>query len=226
MSMKAVQATRTKPKKLATAEQERDWRLLREDDGGPEAVGTLHQNRERDDAFAEIAISKITAASKLELREQTKLSAQDDLRLRDEVSDVCLDSLPVPAVQYRRGSGHCVGKARSAERSSRMSAIKTAAGFGGNVVDAAPMLYGMVNLDGPNRTAKKMTVGNLIRELQAHPTDALALISSDEEGNQYKHLYNVIDGKFGEDEDDADDDRFEGHGLKVGDPYVIIWPHG
>jgi hypothetical protein len=75
-------------------------------------------------------------------------------------------------------------------------------------------------------TAKKMTVGDLIRDLQAYPTDALALISSDEEGNQYKHLYNVIDGKFGEDEDDADDDRFEGHGLKVGDPYVIIWPHG
>jgi hypothetical protein len=88
-----------------------------------------------------------------------------------------------------------------------------------------PMLYGM-NVDGPNRTAKKMTVGDLIRELQTYPADALTLISSDEEGNHYKHLYNVIDGKFGEDEDDADDDRFEGHDLKVGDSYVVIWPHG
>jgi hypothetical protein len=84
--------------------------------------------------------------------------------------------------------------------------------------------YGM-RVDGPNCTRKMMTVGDLIRELQALPSDALALISSDEEGNQFKHLYNVLDGVFGEDEDHADDDRFEDHGLKVGDKYVIIWPH-
>ncbi len=86
-------------------------------------------------------------------------------------------------------------------------------------------LYGM-NSEGPNHTTKKMTVGDLIRELQAYPPEALALISSDEEGNSYKHLYNVIGRTFGEDEDDADDDRFEDHDLKAGDPYVIIWPHG
>ena len=85
--------------------------------------------------------------------------------------------------------------------------------------------YGML-LHGPNNTREMMTVSDLIRELQTLPPDALALISSDEEGNQYKHLYNVISGTFGEDEDDADDDRFEGHGLKPGDMYVVVWPHG
>jgi hypothetical protein len=86
-------------------------------------------------------------------------------------------------------------------------------------------MYAM-SAEGPNRTTKKMTVGDLIRELQAFPPDSLALISSDEEGNNYKLLYNVIGGTFGEDEDHAKDDRFEDHDLKVGDPYAIIWPHG
>ena len=88
-----------------------------------------------------------------------------------------------------------------------------------------PMLYG-TNVSGPNCTARKMTVGDLIHELQAFPPDSLALISIDEEGNDYKYLYNVIAGTFGEDGDDLTDERFEGYGLKVGHPYVIIWPHG
>ena len=82
------------------------------------------------------------------------------------------------------------------------------------------MRYGMM-VKRPNSTSKKMTVGDLIRELQSFPLDALALISVDEERNWHKHLYQVIGGTFGEDE------RFEGrHDLKPGDPYVIIWPHG
>jgi hypothetical protein len=28
------------------------------------------------------------------------------------------------------------------------------------------------------------------------------------------------------DPDQLTDDRYEGHGLKVGDAYVVVWPHG
>jgi len=84
------------------------------------------------------------------------------------------------------------------------------------------MKYGM-EVSVPNSTMKKMTVGDLIRELQAFPLDTVALISSDEEGNQFKHLYTVNGKLFG---DYKYGSRYEGCGLKVGDQFVVIWPHG
>lgn len=89
-------------------------------------------------------------------------------------------------------------------------------------------------------TTKRMTVADLIRELQAFPLNAVPLISVDEEGNWFKSLANLNGGKFGIPEDheegathlmDGDPDQltdrcYSGSGLKQSDPYVIIWPHG
>ena len=89
-------------------------------------------------------------------------------------------------------------------------------------------IYGM-RVKGPNYTERKMTVGDLIHELQAFPKGALALISADEEGNQYKHLCEV--NGYTLEEEGVEDFRSQNHTLtddllNVGDPYVIIWPHG
>jgi hypothetical protein len=79
------------------------------------------------------------------------------------------------------------------------------------------MKYGMREKS-RGRTAEKMTVGNLIKELQRFPTDARVVLSSDDEGNWIKELCEVTFDK-----------EFTGdlHGfLEVEGPAVTIWPHG
>jgi hypothetical protein len=89
-------------------------------------------------------------------------------------------------------------------------------------------------------TGKKMTAGDLIRELQAFPSNAVVLMSEDEEGNYFKLGSNLNGGKFGVheehvtgsthlidgDPDQLNDYRYSRTGLNAGDPYVLIWPLG
>ena len=88
-----------------------------------------------------------------------------------------------------------------------------------------PLPEGVVRARDVKWGKEKMTVGGLIHELEAFPKGTLVLISVDEEGNQFKPLCN-LDGYTLEEEDDVNDLPFDGLDVKVGDPYVIIWPHG
>jgi hypoxanthine-guanine phosphoribosyltransferase len=81
-------------------------------------------------------------------------------------------------------------------------------------------MYG-VQVPKKNSTRHKMLVEDLIKELQTLPAKALIILSSDGEGNEYRTAYLVEGGEF-----DENDEHLEGCGLKVGDSFVVIWPHG
>jgi hypothetical protein len=72
---------------------------------------------------------------------------------------------------------------------------------------------------------KVKTVRDLIEELKKYPQDARVLLSADSEGNMYNGVYNVIDGRFGDDPEDKDDERLTRHELKTGEQYVIVWAY-
>jgi hypothetical protein len=84
------------------------------------------------------------------------------------------------------------------------------------------MNYGMREKS-RGRTVEKMTVGDLIKELQRFPTDARVVLSSDEEGNGIKELREVtFDKEFTGDLHGF----FELEGPAVTTWTVTIWPHG
>jgi hypothetical protein len=91
--------------KLATQKQEREWRELTREDGGPRVVGSLHKNREWDRDRFELATDDIVAASKEANEQQTKLSAQEDLDLRKNVGKV-MEALDQAIREIESEMGH------------------------------------------------------------------------------------------------------------------------